>query len=515
MEEGHAVTRRLHFNLDPLFAFCSVLEVCARCSMSSPEEGRPRRKRKRSHAPAAAADEGDGNHTQENTLRQADDGGEDGPACQSCRRRKSRCSKQQPCEQCERLQVECLYDERRRPGFKTGAIESLSQRLANLEQMFLGQSLLLQGKFGIPAGDSVAAPTMIADDSQNALLAATAQVREQSLHTAAQYKSQATIPSRAQGGGSDGVSHSQYAHAQSEAPADASRYDPMLPESVVLDLVVWYFDNIHRWIPVLHQRRFRERLNSPEERSNINIILLAITSLSLRFKRPSKISEELSEAISTRCRHAVILRSMECFSVESLQALVILAFDIIGRGQGPSSWSIVGSMTRTVEQLRLDAESTNAESSGVDVDYLIRRMTFLPRAKTWTEEEERRRVFWCVFMMDRFSSVATGWSNSINGAGLRRRLPCEGTLWEREVPVQTPYFGKESAAQVSTPTSEELPSESDAMEHIGGFAFCLEASDNLNLVTSFFLQRAVKFEGPQQVRLWLLKFRELDLRLVK
>jgi hypothetical protein len=206
---------------------------------------------------------------------------------------------------------------------------------------------------------------------------------------------------------------------------------------------------------------------------------------------------------------------MECFSVESLQALVILAFDIIGRGQGPSSWSIVGSMTRTVEQLRLDTEPTDSESSGLDVDYLIRRMSFLPSAKTWAEEEERRRVFWCVFMMDRFSSVATGWGNSITGAGLRRRLPCEGTIWEREVPVQTPYFGSEPTVQVSTPTSEKPLSESGAMEHIGGFAFCLEASDNLNLVTSFFLQRAVKFEGPQQVRLWLLKFRELDLRLVK
>ena len=369
--------------------------------MPNSEEGRPRRKRKRTHAPAAASDEGDGNHTQENTSTQADDGGEDGPACQSCRRRKSRCSKQQPCAQCERLGVECLYDERRRPGFKTGAIESLSQRLANLEQMFLGQSLLLQGKFAITSGESLAAPTMIADNSHDALLAATTQVREQSLHAAAQHKSQATLPLDQVGEGEICL-HSPYANAQSAAPADASRYDPMLPESVVLGLVGWYFDNIHRWIPVLHQRRFRERLKSPEGRFYIDIILLAITSASLRFKRPPNVSEELSEAISTRCRHAVILRSMACFSVESLQALVILAFDIIGRGQGPSSWSIVGSMTRTVEQLRLDTEPTDSESSGLDVDYLIRRMSFLPRAKTWTEEEERRRVFWCVFMMDRF-----------------------------------------------------------------------------------------------------------------
>lgn len=208
---------------------------------------------------------------------------------------------------------------------------------------------------------------------------------------------------------------------------------------------------------------------------------------------------------------------MECFSVESLQALVILAFDIIGRGQGPSSWSIIGSMARTVEQLRLDTESpVDAATSGNDKeDYLMRRMTFLPRARTWVEEEERRRVFWCVFMIDRFCSVATGWSTSIARAEVRRRLPCEGSIWEREIPVQTPYFGSESGAQVSTPTSERTANDADAFENIGGFAFCLEASDTLNLVTSFFLKRAVKFEGPQQVRLWLLKFKELDNRLVK
>lgn len=211
--------------------------------MPDSEKGRPRRKRKRSHAPTAASYEGDGNHTQENTIDQADDGGEDGPACQSCRRRKSRCSKQQPCAQCERLEVECLYDERRRPGLKTGAIESLSQRLANLEQMFLGQSLLLQGKFGVTSGESPAATTIIADNSHDALLAAATQVREQLLHAAAQHKSQVTVPLGDQVAEGDTRLHSPQIIAQSAAPADASRYDPMLPEFVVLDLVGWYFDN--------------------------------------------------------------------------------------------------------------------------------------------------------------------------------------------------------------------------------------------------------------------------------
>lgn len=33
----------------------------------------------------------------------------------------------------------------------------------------------------------------------------------------------------------------------------------------------------------------------------------------------------------------------------------------------------------------------------------------LPPAKDWTEREERRRVFWMAFCIDRYASVGTGW----------------------------------------------------------------------------------------------------------
>ncbi|KAK6609650.1 C6 transcription factor [Botrytis cinerea] len=67
------------------------------------------------------------------------------PACQSCRKKKAKCSRQQPCTQCEQINIECVYDDKKiRPGLRTGAVESLSQRVAALESMFLGQGLLLQ-----------------------------------------------------------------------------------------------------------------------------------------------------------------------------------------------------------------------------------------------------------------------------------------------------------------------------------------------------------------------------------
>lgn len=70
-------------------------------------------------------------------------------------------------------------------------------------------------------------------------------------------------------------------------------------------------------------------------------------------------------------------------------------------------------MTRTVEQLQLGMEDGEDADDQSKNDFLIRRMKFLRRPKSWTETEERRRVFWSVFLMDRFCSVATGWATHI------------------------------------------------------------------------------------------------------
>jgi hypothetical protein len=219
---------------------------------------------------------------------------------------------------------------------------------------------------------------------------------------------------------------------------------------------------------------------------------------------------------------------MESFSVENLQALVICAFDTvgptkratiyltrlqIGSGRGPSAWSIVGSMTRTVEQLQLSVEDEDQPRAA---ELLIKRMAFLPPATTWIEREERRRVFWNVFLMDRFCSIATGWNFSLTSADVKRRLPCEGALWEEGKALQTPtpYFGiaDKSSGGGALPTRRP---ELDDQASLGGFAFSIEALESLSLVTTFFLRHELDVSKVQDVQMWLMRFKELDLRLVQ
>jgi hypothetical protein len=171
-------------------------------------------------------------------------------------------------------------------------------------------------------------------------------------------------------------------------------------------------------------------------------------------------------------------------------------------------------MTRTVEQLQLSIEDDDVPPpAGV----LIRRIAFLPPCRSWKEIEERRRIFWNVFLMDRFCSIATGWNCSLTSADVKRRLPCEGALWEEGEPLRapTPYFGISDQSTNATGTLPNSRPEGDDPTSLGGFAYCIEATESLSQVTSFFLQRAVDVSRMHDVQLWLMRFKQLDLRLVQ
>ncbi|KYG46792.1 hypothetical protein M433DRAFT_133513 [Acidomyces richmondensis BFW] len=409
--------------------------------------------------------------------RQADEQDEEGfdedtPACQSCRKRKAKCSRQQPCRQCTRLRVNCVYDERRlRPGIRTGAIEALNQRVSAVEQMLLGQAFLLKPLLATGVQDDRA-------ESFTERVAAMKQILIDATHR--ESRGEASRPStmlpRA-----GAFQHTPELKAETDLPANMSH---------LIDL---YFEQVHRWIPVLHIESFKERARSLSTQPKLVTVLHAISSICLRLDDSNPWSDPAAtHARCQRHRNFAMLCSMENFSVENLQALVIIAFDTGDRLE-------VEGGHRHVEQLQLSVEDEMDEGEKqMTRKPLMSRTAFLPRPKTWIEEEERRRVFWTVFLMDCFCSIATGWNNSLTDVDVRRRLPCEGRLWASGKPVRTPYFGiaaRSSAAavgsQMSLPNSERFYTLEEEVDCIGGFAFCIEAVENLNLITIYLLPKAI------------------------
>ncbi|KAF4807216.1 Citrinin biosynthesis transcriptional activator ctnR [Colletotrichum siamense] len=415
--------------------------------------------------------------------------------------------------------VECVYDDRRsKPGLRTGAVENLSQRVATLENMFLGQGVLWQQVFNaLSTATHPNSSSPSQEESSNTSLNETAASLKNTLATLAEGGEPAMATLAAwRPKNPETQTTAPKENTRANAKLDSVFDDSLLPEADLVDsLVEIYFANIHPWIPMLHVRQFRERMLDPEQRPQLSTIFHAIVSLCARFSQDDRLgSPEEKTRYAKRCRQFVILNSMESFSVENLQALTIIAFDTIGSGRGPSAWSIVGSMTRTVEQLQLSVEDEDQPPAS---KRLIKRMEFLKPCRFWSEREERRRVFWNIFLMDRFCSIATGWNFSLTSADVKRRLPCEGALWEAGKPLQTPtpYFGVADQSSGATGTLPSARPEEAAQDSLGGFAYCIEATESLSLVTSFFLQQAIDVSKPHEIQVWLMKFKQLDLRLVQ
>ncbi|KAF2445464.1 hypothetical protein P171DRAFT_512712 [Karstenula rhodostoma CBS 690.94] len=230
-------------------------------------------------------------------------------------------------------------------------------------------------------------------------------------------------------------------------------YAALLEETITA-----YFFHVHPWIPMIHEGRFRRRLEHENERAMLGVVIQAMVVAASKFVPNASIPAGLMARIRSR----VVTTAMDNLCLESLQALIVVAYT--------------------------DEREDN------EYHPLCQPFEVLDHTSSCTELEERRRVFWNVFNLDRFCSVTMGWNTSLTSADVHWRLPCDGHLWRKEQAVATPYFGiwDKSAGRMGVPM---------------GFL-------SMSRVVTYFLQQKVSMRNQQEISSWLTRFKELDLRLV-
>lgn len=381
----------------------------------------------------------------------------EGLACNGCRKAKLRCSRSRPkCWHCRKASLDCVYETKRaKPGLKAGAVENLHRRMGenarcthissyswhtdDLERRF-DEKDTAQTQFH-NNGHPIHSPTVSeAPDKSTAYDILALLARElPKLVDASTPKANVSHPPSEQ--------PSRKRQRMNEEVSDdfvSVEQMPALPDSQVVQAVIAaYFCHVHPWIPMIHQARFLQRMIDDTAHTQLMLILQAMMIAASKYVLGSDAYVNV-----TRNRKWVVYTAMETLSLESLQALIILAFDDIGSGRAAKAWSIIGSMTRTAEYMQLAQEHEYGEHRPFCPPYASLRDT-----NDWTELEERRRVFWNVFLLDRFCSVTMGWNTSLTSDDVYRRLPCDGYLWRKGSPVQTPYFGiwEKSKGRIGNP----------------------------------------------------------------
>ncbi|KAF4974596.1 hypothetical protein FZEAL_8523 [Fusarium zealandicum] len=302
---------------------------------------------------------------------------------------------------------------------------------------------------------------------------------------------------------------------------DFSARDISLDE-VLDELLDVYFSHLQPWIPMIREGSFRNKIQRDGAQSQ-KVILWAMAVAALRFveRDGELLPADYTETTTSRLRRLVLLTAMDGLGVENLQALIIIAFVDIGDGNMDKAWPIIGSLTRTVEYMELSVEAEDRQ----------RRPAVWPSPAStsppleWVEEEERRRIFWNIFILD--------------------RLPICGGKWYDNEHMVTPYFGiwDRSRAKIGNsiaylPGHYPSPSHSIGsetadpglsgvssrgrrgpashvdMSMVGAFAYYVESIESLSQITTYFLQTDIDFNNRQDVSSWLTRFKELDLRLV-
>lgn len=253
---------------------------------------------------------------------------EDLPACQFCRKKKSRCSRTQPCVECTRSGVECVYDERRmKPGLRTGAMDQLYRRMETLENMFLGQEFLWQQMWKTLYPNEA----LSASNERSTNIEDLARRRDEL--KSALLRSSSSLDQREEETESPSRPTKRRRCAPTTAPFIPVSVDDdsegLLSAEIMTELVSFYFINIHPWIPILHVTRFWERMQSPDERPRISCILHAIIAVCVRFSQSKELDTGTKASVAEQSRKRVILASTDCYSVEHLQALIIIAFETV------------------------------------------------------------------------------------------------------------------------------------------------------------------------------------------
>ncbi|KAL5407652.1 hypothetical protein PMIN03_007024 [Paraphaeosphaeria minitans] len=440
-------------------------------------------------------------------------------ACNNCRKAKLRCSRDRPsCAHCRKTGADCLYETKRtKPGLKTGAIENVHRRLDALERQTKEQAELCRGSHPSASVDS---QDMTAREILSLLARELPKLDDGTIES----QSRLWSPKEAM----PGAKRKRVFDDEDEVCTVDGSNSLSLNPALLEEAIAAYFFYVHPWIPMIHEGRFRRRLEHGGGRARLIVVIEAMVVAASRFVPNASISA----GTIAQMRSRVITAAMDSVCLESLQALIIVAYTDIGDGNAAKAWSLVGSLTRTVGYSQLAQEREDNEHRSICQPFEI-----LDHTADWTELEERRRIFWNVFNLDRFCSVAMGWNTSLTSADVYRRLPCDGHLWRKEEAAATPYFGiwDKSAGRMGVPMgflveADDPPEKANKissadgcapqdlraadMSNVGAVAYQIEATESMSRVVICFLQQKVNMRSQQEVSSWLTRFKELDLRLV-
>lgn len=298
--------------------------------------------------------------------------------------------------------------------------------------------------------------------------------------------------------------------SSSRMTAVSSISSDFLDEKLISDLVDIYFNTLHPSFPVLNPE-WKQRIKAAQKNSREALLQYAIVCSTLKYLPPGRLTSAKRYEIYKQCKDEIILKSFEIKDIETLNALAVLAVDLIGYSNGPETWSILPLITSAVLHLGLHKEDeldltnnithTLANSELTSQDYLTSQSaSILPKPQSWHEQEARRRLFWGIYVLDRYSAISTAFSFKIPTKEVDRYFPVSYPMW---------IAGTKPTVMCKALKKKPIENKADLLDEFGYLIDILQILSDIHE----FLKTPVSVHSLKGVIDWQVKCRQLDMEL--
>ncbi|OTB07892.1 hypothetical protein M426DRAFT_265915 [Hypoxylon sp. CI-4A] len=389
-----------------------------------------------------------------------------GAACEECRRRKVRCDRQQPsCGLCVSSGVQCQVTTPRPPrGPKRGYLKALQARIATLEGTLLQQQQQPSPPRSQQQENDNSNTLTIAPENASTSIEGLTFADAPPLtwdfplptdDAALRDLYQVTAPSSGSGGSSlDGGS----VHASTspipgfETPSDGVGFPDMILDRKMSDLSEGldgvnisnlmqadldqlYFDRVHSFAPILHQRRYfswARSIAKTEAQSCVRHAMWTLAaSVSAHYQNiGDSLYRYTRKALEGLDTNVVGIGMTEMEQVQAWLLLAIHEFMCIDFSRG---WVSAGRAFRLIQLNWLQYSDGHDVSLG---------------QTDWVDTEQKRRTFWLAYCLDRLVSIRNNSPMTFSEQAMSAiRLPSSEIEFQNEQPTVSGFLSETIGAR--------------------------------------------------------------------
>ncbi|KAG5756132.1 hypothetical protein H9Q70_001216 [Fusarium xylarioides] len=386
-------------------------------------------------------------------------------ACHSCRKRKVKCDREQPCCQvCIETGQYCEYPERvLKPGPKIGSLQLRGRRYRDRCQSKTTDQQNRSNESASPTDQTGAERSIVVDVRQS-------ERRQSFASSSSRRKSDAQDQNAGHKASKLNIHDLSFILHPSHEVTTPDEEPPtaMSAESADVDnqrlfqsacqclglskqsvekMVRIYFDNMVA-INLFHEPTFTQTLHSITSESHLVALLAAICAYSVRFV-PFEADPELEQELAwghTDQKTPTTFLNLSSQQIDKalnectddppplcvLQALIVTTHCQLTQGVRGRAWRALGTCVRLAYELNLHL---------LDSRYAVEQYDH--NTHRWREDEEKRRAWWAIWEMDVFASTIRRTRTAISWSQMEVLLPAPDASWYQDTSVGSCFLEQE------------------------------------------------------------------------